>query len=218
MKTASLLPRQSDEDAFQQIALQLETTGYAILPAALPETLVDSLLLHFKSLAGEEFKPAGTGRATAYEVRTGIRGDEIRWLSGEHPATKAYLDWTENLRLNLNRYLFLGLFDYECHYAYYPEGAFYRKHLDAFKGKTNRILSTVLYLNPIWEPEDGGDLLIYSDRESRLERVLPSYGKMVIFLSQVFPHEVLPVRKPRYSIAGWFRVNTNLGIHLDPPK
>lgn len=218
MKTASLLPRQSDEDAFRDIASKLETTGYAIVPSALPEALVDSLLLHLKSLNDADFKQAGTGRAADYEVRSGIRGDEIRWLNGEHPATKAYLEWIEALRLNLNRYLFLGLFDYECHYAYYPKGAFYRKHIDAFKGQTNRVLSTVLYLNPIWESQDGGELLLYSDREQLLETVLPSYGKLVIFLSEVFPHEVLPVHKPRCSIAGWFRVNTNLGINLDPPK
>lgn len=218
MKTAWLLPRQSDEDRFRQLALQLETTGYAILPTVLPEPLVDSLLLHFKSLNDDDFKRAGTGRATQYEVRSGIRGDEIRWLNGQHPATQAYLDWIEALRLQLNRYLFLGLFDYECHYAYYSEGAFYRQHVDAFKGETNRVLSTVLYLNPLWEPQDGGELVIYSDRQTRLATVLPTYGKLVMFLSEVFPHEVLPVRKPRYSIAGWFRVNSNLGVTLDPPK
>jgi SM-20-related protein len=124
----------------------------------------------------------------------------------------------ETLRINLNRHLFLGLFDYECHYAYYPPGAFYRKHVDAFKGDTNRILSAVLYLNPIWEPQDGGELVLYSNQEELLESILPSYGKLVLFLSQDFPHEVLPVSKSRYSIAGWFRVNSNLGINLDPPK
>jgi SM-20-related protein len=218
LKTKSLLPQLSDEDRFRQIAAQLETTGYVMLPDILPETLVDSLLLHFKSLDDAEFKQAGTGRATDYQISKGIRGDEIRWLDGYHPATRAYLDWMETLRLNLNRHLFLGLFDYECHYACYPEGTFYRKHLDAFKGDTNRVLSTVLYLNPIWEPQDGGELLLYSSKDELLERVLPHYGKLIIFLSKVFPHEVLPVARRRYSIAGWFRVNSNLGVNLDPPK
>lgn len=218
MKTRSILPLLSDEDRFRKISLSLETSGYVVLPSVLPEALVDSLLLHFKSLTDEEFKQAGTGRSTDYQVRKGIRGDAIRWLDGKHPATRAYLDWVEMLRLSLNRHLFLGLFDYECHYAYYPRGAFYRKHTDAFKGEANRILSTVLYLNPIWEADDGGELLMYSDREELLEKILPSYGKMVVFLSEVFPHEVLPVNKPRYSIAGWFRVNNNLGVNLDPPK
>lgn len=218
MKTKSILPHLSDEDRFRQIAAQLETIGYVVMPSVLPETLIDSLLLHFKSLNTEEFKPAGTGRSIDYQVSRGIRGDEIRWLNGTHPAPRAYLDWIETLRLSLNRHLFLGLFDYECHYACYPKGGFYRKHLDAFKGNTNRVLSTVLYLNPIWEPEDGGELVLYSNQDERLESILPQYGKMVIFLSQGFPHEVLPVNKRRYSIAGWFRVNNTLGVHLDPPR
>ena len=218
MKTRSTLPRLSDEDHFRQIALQLETSGYVIIPSALPADLVDSLLLNFKSLSGAEFQQAGTGRAGDYHLSKGIRGDEIRWIDGRYPATRTYLEWIEALRLSLNRHLFLGLFDYECHYACYPRGAFYRKHIDAFKGETNRVLSTVLYLNPIWETQDGGELILYSNSGERLETILPKYGRMVIFLSKVFPHEVLPVKKPRYSIAGWFRVNSNLGINLDPPK
>jgi SM-20-related protein len=218
LKTRPVLPQLSDEDPLRQIVVQLEDTGYVILPSALPTTLVDSLLLHFKSLKDNEFRLAGTGRTTNYQISRGIRGDEIRWIDGCHPATEAYLNWVETLRLSLNRHLFLGLFDYECHYAYYSPGAFYRKHLDAFKGHTNRVLSTVLYLNPIWEPEDGGALVLYNLQDDCLETILPQYGKMVIFLSQGFPHEVLPVNKPRYSIAGWFRVNSNLGVNLDPPK
>jgi SM-20-related protein len=218
LKTRPVLPQLSDEDRFRYIALQLESTGYVILPAPLPETLVDSLLLHFKSLSNDDFRLAGTGRDTDYQISRGIRGDEIRWIDGHHPATKAYLDWIETLRLSLNRDLFLGLFDYECHYAYYPPGAFYRKHLDAFKGNTNRILSTVLYLNPIWEPDHGGELVLYNSKDEYLETVLPHYGKMVIFLSKVFPHEVRPAHKSRNSIAGWFRVNNNLGVNLDPPE
>lgn len=218
MKTKSLLPLLSDEDQFRPIALQLESTGYVILPSVLPEAMVDSLFLHFKSLTDAEFKQAGTGRATDYQINQGIRGDEICWIEGEHPATHAYLDWMATLRLKLNQYLFLGLFDYECHYAYYPTGRFYRKHVDAFKGATNRVLSTVLYLNPIWEPEDGGQLILYAEAGERLATVLPRYGCMVLFLSTDFPHEVLPVKKPRYSIAGWFRVNNHSSTHLDPPR
>jgi SM-20-related protein len=218
LKTIPLRPQLSDEDQFKYIAANLESTGYVILPDVLPETLVDGLLLHFKSLHNAEFYQAGTGRAFNHQVNTQLRGDKIRWLEGSHPATRAYLDWVENLRLNLNRHLYLGLFDYECHYAYYPIGTFYRKHLDTFKTNASRVLSTVLYLNPIWEPEDGGELLLYSSQDELLETILPSYGKMAIFLSEVFPHEVLPVKKVRYSIAGWLRVNNTLGPNLDPPQ
>jgi len=31
-----------------------------------------------------------------------------------------------------------------------------------------------------------------------------------VFLSDKFPHEVLPAKKKRHSIAGWFRVDKTL--------
>jgi SM-20-related protein len=40
---------------------------------------------------------------------------------------------------------------------------------------------------------------------------------LVVFLSEEFPHEVLPTATDRYSIAGWFRVNTSSAERVDPP-
>ena len=45
----------------------------------------------------------------------------------------------------------------------------------------------------------------------------PSFGSVAIFLSEEFPHEVLPATRDRYSIAGWFRVNTSTADRIDPP-
>jgi SM-20-related protein len=36
-------------------------------------------------------------------------------------------------------------------------------------------------------------------------------------LSEDFPHGVLPAQRDRYSIAGWFRLNTSLFDRIDPP-
>jgi len=41
----------------------------------------------------------------------------------------------ETLRMGLNRALYLGLFDYESHYAIYGAGAGYTKHSDVPVGK-----------------------------------------------------------------------------------
>lgn len=113
----------------------------------------------------------------------------------------------------------MGLFDYEAHFAHYQPGAFYRRHLDAFRGRTNRVLTTLLYLNPDWQPGDGGELLLYPEQgEGVLERVSPRAGTLVIFLSARFPHEVLPAQADRYSIAGWFRVNNSINNQIDPPR
>ena len=124
----------------------------------------------------------------------------------------------EQLRVEFNRSLFMGLFDYECHLAHYPNGAFYKKHLDAFKGRSNRVLTTVFYLNPEWREEDGGQLVIYGAQGEVLETVLPQQGRLVVFLSDRFVHEVLPSKRDRFSVTGWFRINASVSGIIDPPR
>ncbi len=187
-----------------------------ILPA---ELLRD---LHQRALALTEggFQRAGIGRQTDRHIDNAYRTDAIHWLDRQHAAERAYLDWMEQLRRGLNRRLFLGLFDYECHFAHYAPGAFYKRHLDAFRGNTNRVLTTVYYLNPHWHEGDGGQLLIYRDEDSAepFLRVPPQGGTLAVFLSDQFPHEVAPALRDRYSIAGWFRVNNSRTAVVDPPR
>ena len=194
-----------NEEAFDRIAYALKTTGYIILADCLPLALCEAL--NVQSILGvDELKRAGVGRGQGYLLDGLIRTDGIRWLRPDSPAEIAFLAWMEQLRLGLNRRLFLGLFDYESHFAVYDAGAFYRKHLDAFQGVPNRVLSTVFYLNQYWMPDDCGELLIYSPHDDTLmETVPPDLATMVIFLSAVFPHEVAVTHRKRYSIAGWFR-------------
>lgn len=205
---------------FDRIADALTSTGYCIYPQALPDTLTDGMYRYLLDLEQEEFRRAGIGRDQEHQLNRQVRGDQIRWLSAANPAEAAYLSWMEQLRVGLNRRLMMGLFDYECHFSRYPQGAFYRRHLDAFQGRTNRILSTVCYLNPDWQAGSGGELLIYADEQSRdpIERVEPCFGTLVVFLSDRFPHEVLPAQRERLSLAGWYRVNNSLGGVVDPPR
>jgi SM-20-related protein len=71
--------------------------------------------------------------------------------------------------------------------------------------RPQRVLSSVVYLNPNWDIADGGELVLYDTTDSELTRVQPLAGTAVFFMSEEFPHEVLPARRERYSIAGWFR-------------
>ncbi|WP_237057241.1 2OG-Fe(II) oxygenase [Microbulbifer sediminum] len=212
-----------DGDPIDQIAAALRTDGYIVLPAPLPPAALGGLLRHFRSIDREQFRRAGIGREDEHQLNRFVRSDKIFWLDNTNLSVNAYLSWMEALRVGLNRRLFLGLFDYECHYAYYDRGTFYKKHLDCFQGSTNRVLSTVLYLTPNWQPRDGGELAIYPPGEEAaapdalpLLKVAPRFGQMVIFLSEEFPHEVLTVNRPRYSVTGWYRVNNSLGDIVDP--
>ena len=189
----------------------------AVMPIALPVAIAEQLLLRVIQLGDEAFRPAGVGRQSDYQQNRFVRSDEIRWFTAEDPAEAAYLEWMNALREGMNRRLFLGLFDYECHFARYAPGSFYRKHVDAFRGRSNRVLSTVFYLNPGWTAADGGQLLVYGDDGEVVESVIPLMGTLAVFLSEKVPHEVTAAKRLRHSVAGWFRVNASLGPHIDPP-
>ncbi|MCP5336073.1 MAG: 2OG-Fe(II) oxygenase, partial [Oceanospirillaceae bacterium] len=106
----------------------------------------------------------------------------------------------------------------EAHFAHYNPGEFYRKHLDAFQGRSNRRVTTVVYLNDGWQSEWGGELEIFTAQDESLLKVEPQAGTLVSFLSDEFPHQVLPATQPRLSIAGWFRINQSLAGVIDPAR
>lgn len=147
---------------------------------------------------------AGVGRGAArVETRT-IRGDVIAWLDRDQPAAAALLQRFETLRQTLNATFFLGLKRIEAHLACYPPGAGYARHLDRFRDDDARVISAVLYLNEGWDPADGGQLRLYPDELPAID-IQPEAGTLVLFRSADLLHEVLPARRERWSVAGWFR-------------
>lgn len=190
------------------IAARLEQTGYLVLQDALPHELLARLSARCDDDGSARFRSAHVGRGTEKKLIPSLRGDVISWLDETHETDRDFLAAMKILRTSLNERLFLGLFDYECHYAIYGAGTGYAKHLDVLQGKKNRILSTVLYLNRDWQTSDGGELDIYDETgETVLVTVTPEFGTMIIFLSENFPHEVRTSHTTRRSIAGWFRVS-----------
>lgn len=191
-----------------EISYQLEHTGYIVLAKPLVDNLLAELFTRCHDDDPTRFHAAQVGRGAVKQRIDSIRGDVINWLDADNSTDQAYLACMEDLRLGLNASLYLGLFDYECHYAIYGEGDGYAKHLDALQGKRNRILTTVLYLNEDWQACDGGELVVFEPTgKSVIATVKPTFGTMIIFLSESFPHEVLLSRATRRSIAGWFRVS-----------
>ena len=188
----------------------LAERGWSVQTAALPPGLAGALAAECRRRhAAGELARASVGRGSGQLVDEGIRGDHIQWLGrGETPATDQYLDLLDELRGTLNRELFLGLEDYECHFALYPPGSFYRRHLDRFRDDDRRTVTTVCYLNDDWRAEHGGALrMALADGTER--DVLPAAGTLVVFMSADLPHEVLPASRERLSLTGWYRRRGN---------
>jgi SM-20-related protein len=197
----------------ERIALELADNGWSVTPDFVTPELREQLAREAQAewRAGE-FRPAGVGRGAEREVRPDIRSDRVKWLDAADltPAQQAYLDQLELLRGAINSRLYMGLFDFEGHLAVYPPGSYYRRHRDQFRGIGLRTVTTILYLNAAWSAGDSGQLRLYTepDEPQVYQDILPLGGRLVTFLSAEFEHEVLPARRDRLSLTGWFRIRS----------
>ena len=196
-------------DICRQIALTLGDQGWCVTENFLSPLLIAQLRHETKQLWRKgRFRHAGVGRGDSFEINPRLRTDHVLWLDSANVsgAQQKYFDTVEQLRLAINRELFLGLLQFEAHIALYPKGSFYKKHLDQFRGIGDRTVSVILYLNKDWRQEHGGQLRLYTDHRNPefYIDILPQGGTLVSFLSARYLHEVLPANRPRKSITGWF--------------
>lgn len=170
-------------------------------------SLRNSLLQKYEE---DVFKKSAIGNQSNEQIIEAVRGDFILWLDENDPenSESVFFEKLNNFINYLNRTCFMGITDKEFHYAVYPEGTYYKRHLDTFQNDSRRKLSIVCYLNDEdWKPEYGGQLTIYFDDKPPLD-IYPVQGRMVIFESQVLEHEVKPVKKRRLSITGWLKTRS----------
>jgi SM-20-related protein len=130
------------------------------------------------------------------------RGDSTNWIEKEDITCAGdFLKIIENFRRYFNETCFLGLTKADIHFAEFPKGASYKKHLDAFTFQNKRKISIITYLNNEWTNLNGGELVIHKQRLAT--KITPLAGRMVCFESAKTLHEVLPSNRARRSITGW---------------
>ncbi|MBA4144286.1 MAG: oxidoreductase [Cytophaga sp.] len=186
------------------IADGLAENGYAIVDHFLSEDEVRRILQldDFKN-ALLHFKKAGIGKSTDKQINESIRGDYIQWIDKETapPEIKVYLHRLSELIAFVNQALFLSLKDAEVHMTVYPEGTYYKRHLDQFRKDDHRKLSVICYLNEGWQESHGGQLRMYLPEGEK--DVLPVAGRLVCFRSDRIEHEVIAGTRERMSLTGW---------------
>ncbi len=183
---------------------KLSDKDFVIIEEALPTEQLNELLNCFEERRKEDkFRKAAIGVSGQKQIDRSIRGDNIFWLdkNSEDVRIKNFFVMMDYVQDNLNRYCFLSLSDYEFHFAHYPPGTFYKRHLDQFQGRNNRLISIVFYLNETWEKSYGGQLRLFFEKD-KID-IDPLFGRLVMFKSAVLEHEVLTTFKDRYSITGW---------------
>lgn len=169
--------------------------------------LRESLLVQYEQ---DTFKKSAIGNHVNEQVVASVRGDFIKWIdeAEANAAEKRFFARIDDFMEYLNRTCFMGLANREFHYAVYPEGTFYKRHLDTFQNDSRRKISVVCYLNSEdWQPDFGGELAIYKPKEGQEETITiyPLQGRVVFFESQELEHEVKPVKQQRFSITGWLK-------------
>lgn len=176
---------------------------YLVIDDFISEELYRSIRQYFAVKQNEnEFSTAGIGAMSNHQIDKSVRGDFIHWISEAKDTPMApFFAAVDELVQLLKRFCFLSISDYEFHLAHYPVGSFYKKHLDQFNDRSNRLISCVLYLNENWKEADGGQLKLYLEEGEKL--VEPLARRLVLFKSATLWHEVLPTKSGRDSITGW---------------
>lgn len=197
----------SSDSFIDLLTVGLKDSGHIVFQDLFRPEFIESIQHEIKSIRDlGGFTAAGIGARDTNRKAPEIRRDGTHWISSEErsPPQCLLVDFLESVRGKINERLFLGLWDWEGHYAIYPPGAFYRKHLDRFSNDSRRAISVVLFFNSKWKPEEGGALRLFTANDS-FSDIFPEAGTAVFFMSDQIPHEVLETHRERFSFAGWFR-------------
>lgn len=197
---------------YEQIIADLLAHNYSVIDDFLTRDeiclLRQSLLSKYQT---EQFKKAAVGHRTNELIAQSIRSDSIFWIDEKNcgKSEQIFFQKINPFIDYLNRTCFMGILQKEFHYAVYPKGHFYKRHLDVFEKENRRKLSLVCYLNDTdWTASNGGELVLYPIEKGQEERreIIAFPGRIVIFESQLIEHEVRPVKKgERLSLTGWFK-------------
>lgn len=200
------------KNKIENILHDIEQQGWSVQEDFFSKKLINQLNETLSSFREKGIlKKAGIGRKNDFHIEQAIRSDEISWFDDENinAAQKEYLDIANQLQQAINQCFYLGLHELEVHFALYSPNAFYKRHLDQHKNQDTRVVTLITYLNENWTNEDGGQLQLYLNNGKTVS-VLPKAGTVVCFLSADYEHEVLPAKRERASLTGWFRKRTEV--------
>lgn len=198
------------KNKIEKILKDIEQQGWAVQENFFSKELIHELKSTLSSLREQgTLKQAGVGRENNLHIEQSIRSDEISWFDENNlnEYQIKFLDITKQLQDAINEKFYLGLFELEIHFALYAPNAFYKRHLDQHQNQDTRVVTIISYLNENWEDKDGGELQLYV-KDGKTISVHPKAGTLVCFMSAEFEHEVLPAKRERASLTGWFRKRT----------
>lgn len=172
-----------------------------------------------------------SGQLKAGQVAAGLnvaqRSDLMAWIPAlaaqQPPALRTLLRHLDQLVLALARQPQLAedlrdvpLMRGEAQCTVYPGGgSAYVRHTDDARQRVRK-LTAILYANPDWSAQAGGELRLHlrrpADRAPCAKDVAPLHNRLVLFWSDArVPHEVLPSHALRYAVSVWYHDTRSLG-------
>lgn len=187
-----------------QFSDQLFDRDYMIWDNFISDALVAALHQKARQLIEQEkFRKAGIGAVYMNQIKEDTRGDYIHWIDPSETAEpiQSFVKEIDFFIRFLNNRCYAGVRDIEMHFAFYPVGTRYAKHIDQLKINGQRLFSVICYLNKDWFKSDGGELRLHL--EDKLIDIEPLAGRLVVFKSHLIPHEVLITNNERIALTGW---------------
>ena len=205
-----------------------DISPYAIVKDHTLDDILDAIHQDVQTLR-ECLRPAGMGQGDQKWQDNNVRGDSLCWVTTEMCSERKL----NGLQAYLNRILTecgimkeqLGInsAEYNMQFAIYPgKGEGYNRHVDSFSAAgateaSSRQLTCLLYLNKDWEPDDGGQLRIFTKPGVVMDGleepfsfwgvhgydIDPIFGRLVIFRSELVAHAVLPCFHERLALTCW---------------
>lgn len=192
-----------DEEQWIRLMDDLAENDYVIADQFIDDEMYTRIMTFFSEKEeNDQLTKVGIGSSGEFKLDSNVRGDFIYWLERDNDQKmESFFSLMDELVDALRKYCYLSLSGSEFHIAKYPAGSYYKKHLDQFNNRSNRMITVLLYLNENWKPGDGGELKIYGKDQNIL--VEPVARRLLLFKSDKIEHEVLVTRVPRYSLTGW---------------
>lgn len=208
------------DDTLADIAKCLKRHNHVYLDHFLPPSQVAAVRANVKAaydsgnldtgvLAG------GKGGTSLSYVMSEVRGDKMGWFYGHEcdangwtamsPYYKKVCTIVSELAALVPELTGIKNSSRMMLTCYPGGGTRYTKHCDNAH-KNGRRLTSLLYLNPTWQADHGGQLRVFAqDAQTVVRDIAPLGGRLLLFFSDTrVPHEVMPTTVPRFACTIWF--------------